>query len=345
MDEMELATAEDCRPLYELMARIKQLAPWEYLEEGDIFGVIDPDTGEPNFVSIMGMAGEHYAIALYQGVRGLYSFLRVEEAGPDTNLAAVLDLPPIPASSEDREMVEKRDREHMKALGLKFRGRNAWPIFRSHQPGYAPWHIEKAEARTLVYALEQLLDVVPRLVNTDEDLLMPGDDDEFLVRVSEQTTGGPVWRDETMRFVPPPPYEMTIRVDTEALDKVRQLPIGPRVVEIDCFRTLSIVAPPGGRPFFPYTLLMVGGKTGMPLGVEMLSPIPTPEAMWSEVGATVLRMLIAVGDRPREFHVRHNLLFGILSMLSEQMGIKVKHTRALDKLDLVANSLMAFLDR
>jgi hypothetical protein len=65
MSELELASAEDCRPLYDLMARVKELAPWHYLEEDDLFGVIDPDTGEPNFVSVMGAAGEHFAVAVY----------------------------------------------------------------------------------------------------------------------------------------------------------------------------------------------------------------------------------------------------------------------------------------
>ena len=343
MSELELATAEDCRPLYELMARVKALAPWDFLEEDDIFGVIDPDTGEPNFVSVMGAAGEHFAVALYRGVIGLYSFMFVQHLGPQLTAEAILDIPQIQASFEDREMVEERDREHMKALGLKFRGRNAWPIFRSYRAGYAPWFIDKAEARTLTYALEQLLDLAPRLLEATEDLLMPGGDREYLVRVAERTADGLVWRDETMTFDPPAPRDMMIRVEAEAMDKVSQLPSRPGVVEVDCFRLFSVVAPPGERPFFPYTLLMVDGKTGTPLGLDMLTPNPTLDDMWSDVATNVLRMLDAGGFRPREFRVRDDLLFGILSMISAQTGIKVKRVHTLDKLDRVAGGLAVFL--
>jgi len=343
MSELELASAEDCRPLYELTARVKALAPWDFLNEDDIFGVIDPDTGEPNFVSVMGAAGEHFAVALYRGVIGLYSFMFVQNLGPQFPAEAVLDMPQIQVSFEDREMVEKRDREHMKALGLKFRGRNAWPIFRSYRAGYAPWFIDKAEARTLTYALEQLLDMAPRLLEATEDLLMPGGDREYLVRVAERTADGLVWRDETMTFDPPAPRDLMIRAEAEAMDRVSQLPSRPGVVEIDCFRLFSVVAPPGERPFFPYTLLMVDGKTGTPLGLDMLTPDPTLDDMWSDVATNVLHMLDAGGFRPREFRVRDDLLFGILSMISAQTGIKVKQVHILDKLDRVAGGLATFL--
>lgn len=331
--------------MYDLMARVKELAPWHYLEEDDLFGVIDPDTGEPNFVSVMGAAGEHFAVAVYKGVIGLHSLLYVQHRGSEISAEAVLDMPQIQASFEDREMVEKRDREQMKALGLKFRGRNAWPIFRSYRAGYAPWFIDEAEARTLTYALEQLVDLVPRLLEATEDLLMPGSDAEFLVRVPERTADGLVWRDEVMAFDPPAPRLMTVGVNTEAMERVSQLPTRPGVVEIDCFRLLSIIAPPGERPFFPYALLIVDGKAGMPLGVEMLTPIPTPDDMWSDVAANVLHVLETGGFRPREFRVRNDMLFAILSTIGSQTGIKVKRARSLDKLDRIAEGLIAFLRR
>lgn len=344
MSELALATAEDCRPLYELAARVKALAPWEFMEEDDLFGVIDPDTGEPNFVSVMGAAGEHFAVALYRGVSGLYSFLFVQELGPDAAIENVLDMPHIQLSFEDRELVEKRDREQMKELGLKFRGRAAWPIFRSHRPGYAPWFIDKAEARLLAHALEQLLELAPRLLDATENLLMPGDDQDFLVRVPDPA-GGLVWRDETMTFNPPPPREMTIQIEGDALERVAQLPIRPGAIEVDCFRLLNIVAPPGERPFFPYTLLMVDAKLGLPLGIDMVTPDPILDELWTRVAAGVLRMLFTGGYRPREFRVRHALLFGVLSMISAQTGIKVKRVDSLENLDNVAGGLAAFMDQ
>lgn len=344
MDETNLATAEECRPLYELMERVKQLAPWEFMEEDEIFGVIDPDTGEPGFVSVMGAAGEHFAVAVYRGAAGLYRFMKLVEIGPEVTVDEVLDTPQIQASFEDREMIEKRDREQMKALGLKFRGRNAWPIFRSYRPGFAPWHIDREEARVLAHALEQLLDVGPRLLDTDENLLMPGAQNEFLVRTPERTAKGLVWRDETRAFNPPPADDLTIQADAELLERVSRLPARPMTVEVDCFRLHSIVAPRGERPYFPYALLAVESRQGLPLGIDMLQPLPTPDAMWATTGDALLKMLDNVEFRPGELHVRNSLLFGILSMIGAKTGIKVRRVHSFRALDGVAKGLITFMD-
>jgi len=72
MTEIALATAEESRVLYHLMAKVRALAPWTWMDETQLFGVQDPDTDEIGFVSLMGMAGEHFAVGVYRGARGLY---------------------------------------------------------------------------------------------------------------------------------------------------------------------------------------------------------------------------------------------------------------------------------
>lgn len=37
---------EEARRLYQAAMRVKELAPWEWMDEADIFGVQDPETGE-----------------------------------------------------------------------------------------------------------------------------------------------------------------------------------------------------------------------------------------------------------------------------------------------------------
>ena len=198
-----LASAEDSRLLFERMGQLRTMAPWGWMEETDLFGVQDPETGEIGFVSIMGMAGEHYAVAVYQGARGLYGFWHLQESGPFLEPQDVFNTPQLQASLEDREMLELADRNLIKALGLKYRGRHAWPMFRSYRPGYAPWYIEPAEARFLAHVLGQVLLVAPR-VQQNPSILEPGGDTDYLVRVAQQRDDDLVWRDE-MRSIAPPP--------------------------------------------------------------------------------------------------------------------------------------------
>jgi hypothetical protein len=117
------------RRLYESAVRIKEISPWEWMTETDVFGVRSPESGELGFVSVMGLLGEHYAVSLYLGSEGIHGFLDLQEMGPFADPGALIQIPQIQASFENREELDKRDREVIKELGLKFRGRNAWPRY------------------------------------------------------------------------------------------------------------------------------------------------------------------------------------------------------------------------
>jgi hypothetical protein len=43
--------------LYEAAIRIKELAPWTWMVETDVFGVQNPETDDLGFLSVMGMRG------------------------------------------------------------------------------------------------------------------------------------------------------------------------------------------------------------------------------------------------------------------------------------------------
>ena len=126
------------RRLYESAVRIKEISPWEWMTETDVFGVQSPESGELGFVSVMGLLGEHYAVSLYLGSEGIHGFLDLQEMGPFADPGALIQIPQIQASFENREELDKRDREVIEELGLKFRGRNAWPMFRSYRPSLFP---------------------------------------------------------------------------------------------------------------------------------------------------------------------------------------------------------------
>lgn len=345
MAKPKLASAEECRPLYELLGRVRDLAPWEWMREDEIFGVKDPDTGELSFVSIMGQAGEHYAVAVYQGMRGFYGFMNLLAAGPEMGLEGVLQTPQLQASLEDREMIEPRDRDQIKALGLKYRGRQAWPLFRGYRPGYLPWYLEPGEARTLRYALEQVLEVAPR-VRENPDILMPeNDDDNYLVRVPERDGERLAWRDTMMTFGPPRPLDLTVQMDQELLDMVKGLPKSRARLEADFFAIPSGVGAKGERPQLPYILILVDATEKIVLNVKVLRAEPSLEAMWGRLGVEALSMIGAAGFIPREIHVRHELLHDILTMLGSVIGFKVKQSHNMLLLDQAAEGLMDFMMR
>ncbi len=320
----DLPTNEQWHRLYEAAVRLKELSPWKWMTETDVFGVKDPKTEEIGFVSVMGLLGEHYAVSLYPNPRALYAFWALEEAGPQINPDALLEIPQLQTSFEDRGELDNRDRKVIKDLGFKFRGRKEWPMFRSYRPGFFPWFLEAEEARSLAEALDQLLEVAPRF-KEDRSLLVPEDERTYLVRVAHQEGGTRVWKDTVMEVPPPEPVSIQIEMDPEVLGSLENLPQSGHELEMDLFMfPTPIQGEKGARPVFPYMLLVVEAESGMVLGTELLEPTPSLEAMWSSVPLAFARQLVGSELKPNEVTVGSGLLFGLLQPLAEASEFELK---------------------
>jgi hypothetical protein len=325
-------TAEEWGRLYAAAGRVKEMAPWKWMMEDDVFGVRNPERDEIGFVSVMGSGGEHFAVALYQGAVALYDFLALREAD-SVEAARVLEIPQLQASFEDRGRLEKGDRDAIKNLGLKFRGSNSWPMFRNYAPGMFPWFLTSSEARFLTTALEQLLDVAPRVYD-DEDVLCGEEGDEFLVRVPRVEKARLVWEDKIMR-VPEPELKKAAPapLDPQLLGSLKQLPEVTNVIEIELTMLPMPVREKKDRPFFPYLLMLVDASSGVILGNDMLQPLPSLDAMRAEFPTKVAEHLLQLGVKPLKITVRTETTARSLAPLAEELGIRIKMSPRLPALD------------
>lgn len=262
---------EEWLALYDAAVRFRDLSPWEIVQEEQTFGVKDPETGEIGYCCIMGQLGEHRALAVYRGTRGLTGLWEQHNSAPAEflDLMSLLDIQDcVMASFEDREMVEDLDREVMKALGLKFRGRGAWPLFRSYIPGTAPWVLTAAEARTLTRALEQAILITGRLQKDPGQIPPPPLSGPYLVRVCDTAASGdeqkPTWRDAYLTPEPPrEPEPIRITLDDARLTRLQALPRVNGSLEMDLIRLPEPVQEQEGqRPVFPYLLFAVATQRG-----------------------------------------------------------------------------------
>lgn len=341
----ELPTNEQWRKLYETAALIKELSPWKWMTETDVFGVQDPNTEEIGFVSVMGLLGEHYGVSLYPNPQALYDFWALEEAGPEINPDALLEIPQLQASFEDRGELDNRDRKVIKELGFKFQGRKEWPMFRSYRPGFFPWFLEAEEARSLAQALDQLLEVAPRF-KEDRSLLVPEAEGSYLVRVAPQEGGTSVWEDTVMEVPPPEPVTIQIEMDPEVLESFESMPQSGHELEMDLFMfPTPIQEEKEDRPVFPYMLLTVDAGSSMVVGTELLEPAPSLEAMWGSVPLVVARQLAGLGLRPKEVAVGSELLFGLLQPLAETSRFELKRAHFLPALHEAKEVLFEAFDR
>ena len=58
---------DQTRRLYDSAIAVRNLRPWQWMLESDVFGVSDPISQQLYFVSIMGARGEHLSVAVYSG--------------------------------------------------------------------------------------------------------------------------------------------------------------------------------------------------------------------------------------------------------------------------------------
>ncbi len=350
MSQEDIFTApslEEARQLYQVALRVKELAPWEWMEESDIFGVQNPETGELGFVSLMGMAEEHFAVAVYQGAEGLYGFWDLRSGDELETPQRLLEIPQLQASFEDREMLDKQDREVIKKLGLKLRGAKAWPLFRSYRPGFAPWFVTAAEARFLTCALAQTLEVAPR-VQGDPDLLYEEKDEtdeSYLVRVPHQQGDSLAWEDRWMRVPPPEPVRIPVVLDLATVSQLKQLPQRDLKLEIDLLSMPTAVGEKGERPILPYLLLVADSQSGMILGFELLKVEDSLAGMQAQIPMKLAHWLAQAQIVPKEIKARSKLMTELLSPLTKALNIKLRQSDSLPSIDAVMDSMLGWLMR
>lgn len=338
---------EEWRALYAAAQKIKEIEPWDMMYEDELFAVQNPETGEIGYVSVMGAAGEHFSVAAYLGTQGIHGFFSIQEMAMEDEFSpeVALSVPQLQASFEDRATLEDQDRAVIKQLGLKFRGANEWPMFRSYRPGFQPWLLEPEEARFLTHVLEQTVEVMTQLEALEEgEELFPGGEDELMLRVpTKQPDGSLTWENQLHKIPALEGQRIQLKMDPEAFKALAQLPLIKQKLEIDLFLSPAGVREKGKRPYMPYILLIVEPKNGYVLGMEMLRPEPSLLDMYGQVPFYVVKQLLQFGGRPQEIAIQSPILAQLLPAVMDQLGIRLKEVDRLRATEQVQNSLMGFM--
>lgn len=331
---------EEWRALYDQALRFREIEPWGWMEDSDLFGVQDLESGRIGYCCVMGAAGEHYALAVYRGSEGLEGYREMARRGPTGDPLEILMLQDcLMASFEDRDQITKADHEIIRQLGHRFRGRGVWPLFRSYRPGYEPWYLTGGEARFLTVALDQAIDVALRF-REDETLLSPERRGQYLVRVPEED--GRRWRDTWQtperprreEVVPPPVDESRLQAIRARAKRVRA------VWEVDFFWVPGRIRGTDGQPdWYPQAFLCVDQQVGVPLGMELLPP----DEVVPRFAASFLQVVEHQEMVPVEVHVRRREAQALLAPVAAPLGIRLKVVTRLRALDELRASLAAYM--
>lgn len=380
-ERLLLPSHEEVKTLFSLAVQIKATAPWSWMQEPDIFGVEDPDSGQIGFVSVMGNIGEFESVAVYRGAEGIFGFIDFQN-DPSASADRLLEIPEVQLSFTEPKFLEKRDRELLKASGLKFTG--ARPQFRSFRAGYVPWFITLEEARLLILALSQTLEMTKRLAQTP--FLFPDDGDgetePFLVRVPRKQVTSPsrvpsskqdhsskedplpkkdnspkeiiepltssppsdlVWEDQVKRIQRPTPQPIETGIDWDLLSDLKTIRLGAMQLEADLFIGPGSIGEPNERPLAMYMLMLADRHSGMIFGFEALTAEHSLNTMYASIPEKVLGFLWQNKVLPKQIIVRSDLLFAVLEPLERELKIQLRRANELPAIDEAAASITQFL--
>ena len=208
-------TREQLRELHDAFGSYCDANPWGVLDDIDLVAVRHPSGRYTGYCSVLGSAYGEYGLAVFIGDDGLDGYMEMVDEGLEAESPESLDrLNALLAVRGDRESLSESERAAMRRAGLRYRGRSAWPIFRSLKPGYVPWQLDEDEAVFLAAALGNMTDVASRVASGN--LALPGteDSDVMLTRVLRDEAWIDLWEKypEPAVSAPAPDYHDSERL-------------------------------------------------------------------------------------------------------------------------------------
>jgi hypothetical protein len=326
------------RRLFDLAFQIQEIAPWEMLEETEVFGVQHPETGVTDYVSIMGALGTHLAVGVYLGDEGWHGFWRIQKdaPGPETRPEEILEVPHLQLAFVDRQHMTEPDRALAKRLGIKVRRGQLWPTLNSYSPGLYPWPLDAAERERILPCLEQTVAFVEELSDL-MDGRFTGPDELCPVRVLDKVQNA--WVEEWRAIPAAPDRKWSAPVPADLLKSILELPPLGCEFEADVFMTMQACRDGEARPYWPYALLVMESKSGIMLKPELLVPVPSFDNMWADVPAAFLRILLESKARPAGLKVCSQRTKDLLEPVAKGLGIKISLRKRLPNIESARRDL------
>jgi hypothetical protein len=316
----------DWAALYQTAIMFKETAPWNWMDSDELFAVENPHNGEVGYCSILGSGGEELGLGIFIGEDGYNRYIRVIEGKSELldNIEESIMVRSLSMLLVDRDMLHKKDREVIHLLGLRFRGRNAWPLFRSQYPGYLPWFLEKEEAIFLTTAIQQALVVANEVRNGKLNLLEGAIENLVLTRYYHGSKWDKEWRrapvssqgQETHVENVEPVKEAELYLLHDHINKYGG------VWELDIFVLPVPIGSTSGRPYYPICFLVVENELGLILGTNLAKPWLT----FSEKQDEVIQIIRKANQLPHEIRVKSDKMRRILEPITSILGIKLRVT-------------------
>lgn len=313
---------DEWRRLCKAAIEFRNMTPWKWMQDDELFGIKNPETGEVCYCTVLGYAKEVFALIVYEGNEGYAGHLRMQSGELYAGHHHLIECQKtLMASFENRGDLDKEDRAMIKSVDLEFKGRKAFPQFRYYQPGFIPWRLTAVQAHFLTIALEQALDVLPRY-QKNPDLFSPEEENCHLVRISTEGEDGLLWHDE---ILPAPVIAQKdysqLHLDEIAIERIRQKKkTGKDKWEVGYFyMPTQIREQKDERPYFPRIMMIMDQKNGMILNMQMEGLTDHPQVFSQHF----VKFLESAAELPSHILVDHQEAAAIIDPIAKRLKISL----------------------
>lgn len=332
--------------LYELALAFRRAKLWDRLYEDEMFAIPLPN-GETGYCSVMGMAGEHFALSVYLGEQGLRSFQRIQEAGdalgwfePPNPLKMqeyMLSQMCIQCSLENKNTLLPEElssaRDYAARHGIRFRGSNSFPQFLEYRPASYPARVTSEEdIQILCEALRAALAVSEKLLKSERPKLEKnslgfsnGLAAARPLPVLARVQDGYAWSIGMLPDVIAPDYPRPVLRDDILLARLK------RAKKRNTAWVCDVVMCPqpvqgeeDGAPVFPHILFAADKETGAVLMPAMVCGYEQgADTLLHNLGEQMLESCV-----PRRMIVTDDRTHAFLEALTGALGIELVRTDA-----------------
>jgi len=309
-------TPEQWLALHGAFRKYCEAEPWAFLSNEDLLVVEDPAGRFQGYCVVLGDGDMVDGLGVYLGDVGLSNYLSTvsDEDEPDGQAMLERQLS-LSAMLADREELESEERRIIRDLGLRYRGRGRWPMFRSARPGYWPWFVNGDEARFLTVALDNVRDVAERMARGELDLYDGQSQGLALARVPE----GSGWKDERRRLAPPVLPKVDNSVDGERLRLIGEsTPAGSAAWDVTVSYVPALLRHGrGDRRYMPTLVMVVDHDSELVLACRVLGETPST----AERQEPVLELLTDQDSLPELMVCDGNGVAELMSPVAAALGI------------------------
>lgn len=295
-----------------------KLTPWTYLNDQQLFAIIDPDGENVLYCSVLGGAGEEYGLAVYIGTDGLHALQSTLSGDFDEDILMIQRS--VLLSFADIKELDDQDMTFLRRYDSSYPKEKPYVQLRSMMPGYIPWEINEEEGRLLRLAIQQTKEMMNEIAG---GLSIPSyqGEAEMIARVPQGATLQPTFKTVLLSLhESTKSFEVALQVSEIELQRVKRLSKSDMTVQFGYFMLPQPIQEEfNGRPFFPLIVLAIDEQQGMIVHQD----VTRKEELQPTLQSVLLETFAQLQHIPAAITVTPDVA-AMLSPVTEQFSIRVK---------------------